>query len=264
MRHGLTSAIAGVVVLLAGLLPASANVLGIWSANDEGDYAERDEINQTVTLSPGATVTINDIAGPVEIETWDGNSAEIHIVRSAKKREDLQHKKILVEHTDSSLSIHTEPQPHGVHWDHVNVRQRVTLKMPRRAALHVNDIAGGVRVGEIDGDVRINDVAGSVTVSRVNGSPHLNDIAGSVTIAVGQVGEQGIRINDIAGHVELVVDQGANADVDISDISGHIDVGASNVYVVGKIDPGHFHGKIGDGGPQITINDIAGSVTVRN
>jgi hypothetical protein len=262
MRHGVTSAVAGIAMLLAGVFPALAAGSDRWS-DHESDYSEVDEINQTITLSPGATITINDIAGPVEIETWDGETAEVHVVRSARSREDLEHKKVLVEHTSSSLNIHTEPH-HGVRWDHVNVRQRVELKMPRSAALHVNDIAGHVNVGEVDGDLRINDVAGALRVTRVNGSPHINDIAGSVTIGIGRLGDQGFRINDIAGRVEVVLDAEVNADLDVSDISGQIDVGAANVLVVGKIDPEHFRGKVGGGGPQITINDIAGGVTVHN
>jgi hypothetical protein len=254
---------AGVVVLLASIAPASARMIGILNLGDDDDYGQRDEINETYTLSPGAAVTINDISGPVEIETWSGEQAEVHVVRSARRAEDLQHKKILVEHTSTSLTIHTEPHHDGMHWDRVQVRQRVTLKLPTRVALHINDIAGHVRVGQIDGPVRINDVAGALEMDRVNGSPHINDIAGSVTLSVGEVGAEGIHINDIAGRVELSVAANANADIDIGDISGSIDVDVPNVTVLGKIDPDHFHGKMGDGGPLITISDIAGSVRLR-
>jgi hypothetical protein len=73
-------------------------------------------------------------------------------------------------------------------WDHAHVRQSVTLKLPRRVMLQINDIAGRVNVGQIDGDVRINDVAGSLDVALVNGAPHINDIAGSVRVGVGELG----------------------------------------------------------------------------
>jgi hypothetical protein len=263
MTRAIKTAIASVLVLLAGLVPVSAKTAAI-SPFQDNDYTERDETNQTYALSPGAKVTINDIAGPVEIETWDGETAEVHIVRSARTREDLDHKKIIVEHTPSSLSIFTEPQPRRDRWDRVQVRQRVTLKLPRRISLKANDIAGRVRVGEIDGDVNINDVAGSLEVSRVNGSPHINDIAGSVKIAVGELGPGGLRINDIAGRLEIVIGAGTNADLDVSDVSGHIGVDVPNAVVMGKLDRERYKGKLGAGGPPIVISDIAGSVTVRH
>ena len=87
------------MVLLAGMAPASAAPLGARGA-DEGDYGERDEINQTYTLSPGANVKVNDISGPVTIETAAGDTAEVHVVRSARSREELAKKKIVVEHTE--------------------------------------------------------------------------------------------------------------------------------------------------------------------
>jgi hypothetical protein len=262
MRLGLTSAIAGVAVLFSGIAQAPATTLGVRSPEDEG-FGERDEIRQSYTLSPGATVRINDISGPVEIETAAGDTAEVYVVRSARTREELEKKKIVVEHTPSSLAIFTEPH-RGVRWDHARVHQRVTLKLPRRVSLQVNDVAGRVRVGQIDGDVRIHDVAGSLEVGLVNGTPHVNDIAGSVRVGVGEVAAEGIQINDIAGRVELLVPSGMNADVDIHDISGSIDVGAANVTVLGKVEPDRFTGRIGGGGPKITINDIAGSVAIRN
>src|SRR5262245_37807783 len=84
MRHGITASIAGVVVLLASVAPTSARMLAVVGLDD---YGQRDEINETYTLSPGAAVTINDISGPVEIETWSGEQAEVHIVRSARRAE---------------------------------------------------------------------------------------------------------------------------------------------------------------------------------
>jgi len=259
MRKALTTVTLGLLVSAAALAPARATA----HDRDDNDYSQKDEINMNVELSADATVTVTDIAGPVEIETWEGQTAEIHVVRSARTREELEKKKIVVDHTSSSLTIQTE-QHHGREWDRANVRQSVTLKLPRRVSLRVNDVAGHVDVGDIDGEAHINDVAGALHVGHITGSPTINDIAGSVTVTVGRIGDGGIRLNDIAGRLELVVDSDTNADIDVSDISGKIDVGVANVSVVGKVDPEEFHGKIGAGGPRITISDIAGSVTVRN
>jgi DUF4097 and DUF4098 domain-containing protein YvlB len=233
------------------------------TAPQGGDFGEVDELRQTYTLSPGASVRVNDIAGPVEITTWEGTTAEVNVVRSARSRADLEHKKIIVEHTSAALSVFTEPRPSG-RGDRVQVRQRVTLKLPRQVSLKVNDIAGKVLIGEVDGDLHVNDVAGSLEVTGVSGSPRINDIAGAVKISVGELGAAGLRINDIAGRVELVVAANTNADLNITDISGRIGVEAQNATPADKSDREKYHGKIGNGGPAIVITDIAGSVTVRN
>lgn len=250
---------------LAAAVLAFGSAAGARAGDDRNDaaFSEVDHIDMNVDLSPGAAVTVNDIAGPVTIETSDSSTAEVHVTRSARSKAELEKKKIVVDHSASSLTIQTEPH-HDHGWDHANVRQSVTLRLPRSVTLRINDIAGRVKVDEIDGDVRISDVAGSLEVGRVSGSPAINDIAGSVSLSVGRLGEAGLRINDIAGRVELVVDNDTNADIDVSDVSGQIDVGAASVSLVGKVDPERFNGKIGAGGPRISISDIAGSVTVRN
>jgi DUF4097 and DUF4098 domain-containing protein YvlB len=262
MRHVLI-ALGACVLVLAGVRgPAGAMVFSVSEPGE--DYRERDEINESYKLSAGARVMIHDISGPVEIETWDGETAEVHVVRSARSREDLAHKKVVVEHTPSSLAIHTERRNGHGGWDRVNVRQHVTLKLPYNVELTVNDVAGHVRIERIDGSLQITDVAGALEVGPVNGAPRINDIAGSVTIRTGEITGEGIRINDIAGRVELLVPSGAGADVEITDIAGSISVDVPDATVLGKVDPESFRGRIGAGGPPIAIHDIAGSVTVRN
>jgi hypothetical protein len=81
-------------VAFAAMVATSA--LGAPADWRSDDYAERDEFTQSYTLAPGAVVTVNDISGPVEIETWDGKTAEVHVVRSAPSREELERKKIVV------------------------------------------------------------------------------------------------------------------------------------------------------------------------
>lgn len=254
MKDSARVALAVFSVMLMALVPVSAR--------DRDGGSETDEINMSVDLDLNATVTINDISGPVTVETTDGNTAQIHVERSAPTREELEHKKILVEHTSSSLNIHTEP--HNGRWERAHVKQTVVVKLPRQVNLHINDVAGAVQVGDIEGDTSINDVAGSVRAGRLSGSPHINDVAGAVMLTVEQLGANGIRINDIAGRVELTLGASMDADVDVSDVSGSIDVSSANVSVVGKVDPEHFHGKLGNGGPEIRINDIAGGVTLKN
>ena len=48
---------------------------------EDRDYTEREEINQTYELAPGASVQLSVISGSVDVETTTGNTAEVHIVR---------------------------------------------------------------------------------------------------------------------------------------------------------------------------------------
>src|ERR1043165_9211822 len=53
------------------------------------DLPVRNEIHRQYQLAPNTTVEMSTIAGPVEIETTSGQSAEITIVNSAETQADL-------------------------------------------------------------------------------------------------------------------------------------------------------------------------------
>ena len=46
-------------------------------SRDDSDYAERDEINQTYQLSPGARVEVRGINGTADSETSSGTTVEV-------------------------------------------------------------------------------------------------------------------------------------------------------------------------------------------
>src|SRR6185295_18182653 len=77
-------------------------------SQSERDLPERDEINQTFELSNGARVEVSGINGTVDIETSNSNSAEVHIVRSANNRADLEYHKIIIEQAPNRLVVRGE------------------------------------------------------------------------------------------------------------------------------------------------------------
>src|SRR5215207_655003 len=114
MRRGLAVLSLMMVAMMGGSVRAAEPLRDSWS-HDDSDYAERDEINQTYTLPAGATVEINDISGPVSVETSDGNTAEVRVVSSARSREELARRKAVVEQSGSTLRIYT-PQDRERRW----------------------------------------------------------------------------------------------------------------------------------------------------
>src|SRR5262249_10702261 len=158
------------------------------SAKDEDgfDLPEREEIRQERKLAPGTKVFVVGVEnfpvdtnytrafviginGRVKVETADTDAAEILVVRSARKREDLESQKVEISndedlvirigggegldrvHTvrkrlrrvvkrDSDASSPPEPAP--------EIRRRVILRLPRKTGLEIREIGGDVTVGE--------------------------------------------------------------------------------------------------------------------
>lgn len=178
---------------------------------EDYDLPVRDEIHQNYELSPGASVKVSGLNGPVEIETSNSGTAEVYIVRSARNREDLERRKIIIENTPTSLVVRGEKE-HGDNF-HSEVRERVRLRVPRQIDLTANGMNGQVNVGEIEGSVKLNGINGKVEVQQAIGYSEIFGINGRVVVTLVRLSERGIRVGGVNGGVELRFADELNADL---------------------------------------------------
>lgn len=228
---------------------------------DDRDFPEKDEFRQSYQLSPGARVEVQGINGAVDIETAAGSTAEVHIIRSARTRDDLEYRKIIVEQTATGLIVRGEKERDrfGLGRNR-EVRQRVMLRLPRQVDLGVSGINGRVGVGEIDGPVKLSGINGKVEVAQAMGYSDISGINGRVKVTIARLGERGIHVSGVNGGVELFFAEELNADLDVTGINGSVNTEVANVTVFGKIDRQNFHAKIGSGGSPIRVTGVNGHV----
>ncbi|MEK6323361.1 MAG: hypothetical protein AABN33_17110 [Acidobacteriota bacterium] len=231
------------------------------NTDDGDDFQEKDEFRQSYQLSPGARVEVRGINGVVDIETSPGSTAEVNIIRSARNREDLEYRKVIVEQTATSLVVRSEnDRERSGMGRNRDVRQRVMLRLPRQVDLGVSGVNGRVGVGEIDGPVRLSGINGRVEVAQAMGYSDISGINGRVKITISQLGQKGIHVSGVNGGVELLFAEDLNADLDVTGINGSVNPAVANVTVFGKIDRHNFHAKIGSGGSPIKVNGVNGHV----
>jgi hypothetical protein len=235
------------------------------SYSDDSEFTEKDEFRQSYTLAAGATVRLSGINGAVDVETASGNTAEVHVVRSARNKSDLDYHKIIVEQTGSGLVVRGEKEKNesGRDRDGNNrqVRQRVTMRIPRSVEFTASGINGRATVGEIEGPVHLSGINGRVDVAQARGYTNISGINGSVTMLITQLTERGIRVSGVNGSVSLKFGEALNADLAVSGINGavHTD-GLPNVTVQGRISRQNFNARIGAGGAPINVSGVNGSV----
>ncbi len=257
MRRVLTALLVGVAMIFV----AAPQALSFYpSTNDRQDHdlPETEEINQSYKLSPGASVEVSSINGPVVIETSYTDTAEVHIIRSARTREDLQYHKINISHSPSSLVVS------GARDDvrDVQVRHRVTLKIPRQVELTAKSVNGTINIGEIDGPVVLKSINGRLELGQALDHVELSSINGRVTMTIARLGERGIRMSSINGAIDIHVLDGLNADIDVTQINGNVRAEMPNVSLQ-KVSRSSFRGQIGGGGIPLTMSNINGTITIR-
>lgn len=228
-------------------------------SNSDSDLTEKDEFHQSYQLAAGAKVEVQGINGSVDIETASGSTAQVNVYRSARTREDLEFRKVLVEQTAAGLVVRGEKDSNGMGRNR-DVRQRVTLSLPRQIDLGVSGVNGRVGVGEVDGPVKLSGINGKVEVAQAMGYSNISGINGRVKITLARLGEQGIHVSGVNGGVELFFAEDLNADLDVTGINGSVNADVANVTIFGKVDKQNFHAKIGSGGSPIKVSGINGHV----
>jgi DUF4097 and DUF4098 domain-containing protein YvlB len=231
-------------------------------ATDSSDVIN--QINKTVTLAPGSNVKIQNINGLVSIETWDSDRAEINITVRASDTAAMERRPIIIEDTPNSLTIRVdvdrELRRRGE--DREWVRHEARLKLPKRINLKVSSVNGKVDVGAITGEVDVNSVNGGVIVAQAGTATQLSSINGGISISLLRLGEGGLRVHSVNGGVKIGLPSETNAEIDVHSINGGIDSNLP-ITVVGEVKRGQLRGRVGDGGPPITITSVNGGVTLR-
>ena len=286
-----------ILVAVCGLGPGSSPSRARLSTENHSALGERDEIKQSYELASGARVSVTSISGPVEIETSLGSMAEVHVIRTARSQQDLQYRRIIIEHSGNSLTVRGE-QERGAGRG-VQVTQHVMLKLPLNVNLSVNSISGHAIIGDIGGQAHISSISGPVTIGDVSGEAivssvsgrlslgraggqvqvksisgsvdigqsvghfEASSISGSVRATIGQIGSSGITIDSISGGVTLRLAEAVNAEIHAMHYSGEVYLNLPNVVIQGKMTSSEVRGLIGSGGPTISISNISGNIMLQ-
>jgi DUF4097 and DUF4098 domain-containing protein YvlB len=287
-------------LLTSMMMLACGSSQGIFAIREtkrvSSNFQERDEIKQRYQLASGARVEVSGIRGPVEISTDTGEMAEVHIIRTARTKADLENHKVIVEQTAAGLVVRGEQLTDRQQRLNSQVQHRVMLKLPRRINLTVNSVSGSVRIGHVDGqtglksisgsatighvggalransisgpldvgdvggEVRVSSVSGNLHLGRVSGQLDVSDLSGQLSATLAQRGGEGIRIRSVSGSIELRFRGEVNADFNAEHISGNVRLDVPNVSVQGELKPPTVRARIGSGGVPITLTSVSGSI----
>ena len=297
MRHNMKTTTPFVIALTAAILCWMGTVVGQKAKparND--DFPETDEIQRSFQLGPGASVDVSSISGSVTIETSDTSTAEVHVVRTARSQADLAYRKVIVEQQASGLVVRGESEPDGAVPRGVQVRHRVTIKIPRQVSLNVHNISGAATIGNIEGPVRVENISGAaqladvrgplnannvsgpltvgnvgdtvqlknisgnVKVGRTVGHLELNNVSGNVNTTIERLDRRGVLVRQVSGAIELRFADAVNADVVASDVDGDVLLELPDVSMQSRPARTSLRARVGTGGWPISITHVSGKV----
>lgn len=265
-------------VAIVVVLVIAAAVIGLWRTNgsvrqgfsrvvgasEEGGQGEaRDEIRKSFELQPGARVEVQGINGKVEIQTSDTKTAEVYVLRTAKSRDALNRREVIIEQTATGLLVKAKAARHPGFWEHLfgkNPEEQVTIKAPRQIALALKGINGRVTSGDIEGTLEAKGINGHVEMGQASESAEISGINGNISVAFNKLGDRGARLSGINGGIELKLGSDLNADLTAKGMNGNVRSDIPDVTVNKGQYGSNYTARIGNGGAPITVSGISGNV----
>ncbi|HEV2862555.1 MAG TPA: DUF4097 family beta strand repeat-containing protein [Pyrinomonadaceae bacterium] len=222
--------------------------------------SNREETRQTQRLDAGARIEVRGINGQVEVRTADTDTAEVRIVRTG----DLEFGKVNVELSPSGVVVRGESDAARGFWRWLEggtqVRQQVTLTVPRRVEVFASGINDNVEVGEVDGPVTVESINGRVSVAQTSGHFAARRVNGGIKVGVAALGDEGMELSRVNGNVEVRLREALNADIEADRHNGRLTLDVPNVTAQEREGRRESRARLGAGGTPIQINRVNGNV----
>jgi len=260
--------IAGVLVFcLARLSPLAS-----------ADY--REDFSKTLPLKAGERFSLENVNGGVTVSTWKENKVEIKAVKIARHdEEDLKKVEIRVEEGAGFVSVEAV-------WPKFPRRARVSVdfevKVPEGVILEeVETVNGGIELtgrfgraeaGTTNGSVTVENASGELAAHTTNGSVRVSGFEGQLRVGTtnGNIRLEGLSFKDgisaetTNGSISLAIasPETLNADLRASTTNGHITVDFPVTLQNLRQSRRRIEGRIGQGGPEISLHTTNGSITL--
>ncbi len=247
-------------------------------AQRDRDYEKREEIHKTLPLRAGGIFSLKNINGSVTVETWSKNQVDIYAEKAVRgRRENLDKIKIEIDSGSSFVRVDT------IYPKIKNFRGRVKyeIKVPEgielenvrsvNGSVHVTGPVGDVEASSTNGNVVVSDVSGTMSLKTTNGGVKATDVDGeilarstngSIYLTVNSVTDK-ITARSTNGGITLNIEsRNIDADLEARTTNGRIQVDFPVTIQGGWSSKRSIEGRIGEGGPLVTLKTTNGSIKV--
>ena len=180
-------------------------------------------MDQTVNVTKGTKLDVNNFAGDVTVKTWDRDAVRVQVNVSDRETVD-------VKPGDQVLTIRSRSirggRPRSLDY---------ALTVPKWMAISVtgtyvdanlDGVGGDVAVDTTNGDIRVSGGSGFVSLKSVQGEISLEKAKGRIEV---RAVNEGIRLADINGDLSaestngsIILDRIDSANVDLYSVNGNI------------------------------------------
>lgn len=217
-------------------------------------------ITNTYPLTDESVFSIQNINGPVEIEGWDSDEAEVKIIKRGGSESARGNLPIRITQGAHNLAFRTPPESlAGVE----EVRYEVRLPHKLRE-IEIKSVNSNVSISDVSATVSIIVQRGNITLDDVAGTVNTKTTKGNTSVTFEDVSPNAPQVyNGIHGNIEVDFPDEINTEVKAETIDGDIEVDDDLGLKVEKRMVGQQAlGRVGKGGHPVVIKVISGNIKI--
>lgn len=268
MSRILTAAVAaGAVVALAA--PARAQ-----SDSDSGrNYSQDSSFRWSGSIAGGGTIHVIDLNGGVDVDASDNGTTTVTAVKRWR-HSDPATVRIVTEPGSNGMTIcaiwgdatscnsHGYEGNHGLHNNDVSVH--FTVHVAKGVKVDMSTVNGSIDVRGATVAVDAHTVNGHIEIATLGGPVTAESVNGGVRATIDQLvnSNEPLELVTVNGSVELAAPAQLNAALDAETVNGGVQTDFPITVSSFKAHT-HLHGTIGQGGRELRLHTVNGSISIR-
>lgn len=223
-------------------------------------------------IAQGKTVVVKGINGKIEAVPTSGRTLRVEAVKKSKSgpASDLD---VDVRRTSSGITIcgvyplesggtknACDSGKSGDMRDNTSID--IMVRIPSRVDLEASTVNGGIRTGDLGGDVSVSTVNGGIEVSGA-GRVQAKTVNGAIEAVTGAASWNGdLEFKTVNGSITVTLPANASAKVQAKTVNGGLDTDFP-LTIQGQWGPRRMEGTIGQGGGTLELETVNGTIRLR-
>jgi hypothetical protein len=247
---------------------------GILAATAAGGVAQTD-FDWQGTLERGQTLEVRGVNGDIDVLPGSSARARVTAERHGRRSDPESVRIEVVEHrggvticavypTPSSARQENECRPGGGpnNTSRNDVEVDFVIQLPAAVRFAGHTVNGTIDVDGADAHVEAETVNGDVEI-RTTAFAQANTVNGDIHCRLGGTSlPGGAEFETVNGSITIEMPEGLSVDLTASTVNGSIDSDFP-IRVSGRINRRTLRGTLGDGGPELQLSTVNGSIELR-
>ncbi len=226
-------------------------------------------------VAPGQSIEIKGVNGTIRAERASGTEVVVEAIKSGRRSDPRSVTVQVVPHADGVTICAMYPssdwgRPNEcaagsggrMNTNNNDVRVEFTVRVPDGVHFIGRTVNGEVEAESLAGDVDAHTVNGKIRIST-SGRAEGQTVNGSISARLGQAaGSRAMEFQTVNGGIELELPAAVNATLHASTVNGSISTDFP-LMIRGKFTGREISGAIGQGGPELSLRTVNGSIDLR-